>query len=94
MVTARYGNCHFKIFAVYPLSEINFGVVVAALQKLFHLFDGDLSEVGAGAGVCYGVLGDLGRSLKENVLENEAVFAGIAVKTAVFDALRMALAAP
>ena len=36
--------------------EIHFGIVVAALEQLFHLFDGGLAGIGARAGVCDGAV--------------------------------------
>ena len=45
--------------------EIDFGVVVAALQQLFHLFLARLAGVGAGAGVFDGAGGDAGQRVGE-----------------------------
>ena len=56
--------------------EVDLGVVVAALQQLFHLLLGRLARVGAGAGIGNRVLCDLGQSLEEYVLGDKACSAG------------------
>ena len=73
---------------VFSFLEINFHIIVTALDKSFHFFNGNLSGVRACASVCNCVLCDLGKSLKKDILGNKAVFAGIAVKAVVLDALR------
>ena len=86
----------FSLFAVRAFltspteheSEINFGVVVAALEKFFHFFLAGLTGVGACAGVCNGVLCDFGKTLKEYILGNEAVIGRIGVRAVVLDAVR------
>lgn len=57
--------------------EVDLGVVVAALQQLFHLLLGRLARVGAGAGIGDRVLCDLGQSLKEYVLGDKALLGGV-----------------
>ena len=69
-------------------SEIDFGVVVAALQKLFHLLDGGLTGVGTRAGVADGVHGDVMEPGEEHFLGNEALLDRIAVRAVVLDAVR------
>ena len=68
--------------------EVDLGVVVAALQQLFHLFLAGLARVGTGAGVGNRVLGDFGQSLKEDILRHEALLCGVGVGAVVADAVR------
>ena len=65
-----------------------FRIVVAALQQLLHLLDGRLTRVGTRAGVADRVDRDVVQSCEEHVLGNEALLAGIAVRTVVLDAVR------
>ena len=66
--------------------EVDLGVVVAALQQLFHLLLGRLAWVGAGAGIGNRVLCDLGQSLEEYVLGDKALLDGVGVGAVVADA--------
>ena len=68
-------------------SEIDFRVVVAALQELFHLLNRRLAGIGAGAGVADCVDSDVMQSLKEDLFGNKALLGGIAVSTVVADAV-------
>ena len=68
-------------------SEIDFRIVVAALQELFHLLNRRLAGIGAGAGVTDCVDSDVMQSLKEDIFGNEALLGGIAVSTVVADAV-------
>ena len=68
-------------------SEIHLGVVVAALEQLFHLFLTGLAGVGAGAGIGNGVLCDLGQALQEHVLRHKALLGGVGVRAVMLDAV-------
>jgi hypothetical protein len=61
-------------------SEVDFGIVIAALEELFHLLLARLTGIGARAGVGDGVLRDLGQALQEHLLRDEALGRGIAVR--------------
>ena len=67
--------------------EIHFGIVVAALEQLFHLFDGGLAGIGARAGVCDGVDRDIVELGQEHVFRHKALFGGVAVRAVVGNAM-------
>ena len=58
-------------------SEINVGIVVAALEQLLHLFLAGMTRVRAGAGVADGVFRDLGQTLEEHILRHKALLRGV-----------------
>ena len=69
-------------------SEINFGVVVAALEQFLHFFLARLTRVRTGTCICDGVLGNFRKSLQEYLLRYEALLSRIAVCAIVLDAVR------
>ena len=76
-----------KCFLMY-FSEVDFGVVVASLEQLLHLFLRRNTRVGAGACICDGVLGNFRKSFSEYLLRYEALLSRIAVCAIVLDAVR------
>ena len=69
------------------LSEIHFGVVVAALEQFLHFLNRRLTGVRAGACVAERVHGYIVQSFEEYVFGHETLLARIAVRAVVLDAV-------
>ena len=77
-----------SFFVYITILEVNFGVVITALQQLFHLFDGWLARIGAGACVSDGIDCDIMQAGEEDIFRDETLFGRVRISAVILDAVR------